>query len=178
MKDIWARGASTTFVQLLSADVTSLHLPYRSHEARVFVMASGSHITTAQEEAYSFSKDKLPRFLSYPLKRSLLDAALRKWSVYDSIASVFYRGRQYENVVLSAHYTPEGLGNWGGKAWLTCYAVHPKERKQNEELLLSTGLPKLCEWLAKVGSEGDGWRALHHSLTLRRVGETLSSHED
>lgn len=33
----------------------------------------------------AFSKAKLPKGLSYPLKRSLLDAALRSADVYDMV---------------------------------------------------------------------------------------------
>src|SRR5258708_23658004 len=63
------------------------------------------------EEPYSFSKDKLGRELGYPLKRSLLDAALHSASVYAAVYSVRYLGRRNSNVVLDAHFVPEWSGH-------------------------------------------------------------------
>jgi hypothetical protein len=50
---------------------------------------------TGDTEKYSFSKDELPKTLSYPLKRSLLDSALQSAAVYDAVYSVRYLGRPY-----------------------------------------------------------------------------------
>ncbi|HEY5174835.1 MAG TPA: hypothetical protein VII95_04640 [Terriglobales bacterium] len=126
-------------------------------------------------EEYVFSKDKLPKALSYPLKRSLLDAALCLHSVYPTVRYVVYAGRPYENVPLDAHFVPEGCGSVSsGKAWITVHAVPAAERKLTEELLLTVGLPILCRWLAEGQSKGNAWRGLPHSLTLRRVGELWS----
>lgn len=58
-------------------------------------------------ELYSFSKDKLPRGLSYPLKRSLLDNALGAASVCEVVCSVRYLGEQNGNTVLNAHFSPD-----------------------------------------------------------------------
>jgi hypothetical protein len=61
-------------------------------------------------EQYTFSKNKLPRELSYPLKRSLLDDALRAASVYETVWFVRYLKRRKGNNVLDAHFSPEQDG--------------------------------------------------------------------
>jgi hypothetical protein len=48
-------------------------------------------------EEYSFAKDKLPKALSYPLKRSLLDAALRSHSVYGSVVRGLFSPPVWKN---------------------------------------------------------------------------------
>ena len=75
-------------------------------------------------EAYTFSKDKLPRELSYPLKRSLLDDALRVASVYEIVWFVRYVGRPNGNTVLDAYFEPEQTGYASaGKVMITVWAV-------------------------------------------------------
>ena len=61
-------------------------------------------------EEYAFSKDKLPKAFSYPLKRSLLDAALRFHSVYPTVWYVVYAGRPYENVLWTRTSLPKAVG--------------------------------------------------------------------
>lgn len=130
-------------------------------------------------EEYSFAKDKLPKLLSYPLKRSLLDGALRSSSVYTALSSVTYLGRAYENVLLDAHFSPEQYSYASsGKVWVRVFAVPAAERKVSEGLLLAHGLSALCRWLANGQSEGNAWRGFAHSLTLRRFGETLRCSEE
>jgi hypothetical protein len=127
-----------------------------------------------QVEPYAFSKAKLPKELSHPLKRSLLDAALRSASVYETVWFVRYLGRQNGNTVMDAHFGPEQYSYAAaGKVMLTLWAVPAKGRHVTEDLLLNHGLPSLCRWLARSRSEGNVWRGSAHSLTLERAGETL-----
>jgi len=65
-----------------------------------------------QTGSYSFSKDKLPKNLSYSLKRSLLDSALRSASVYDTVWYVRYLAHEYGKVVLQADFEANGSGNY------------------------------------------------------------------
>jgi hypothetical protein len=141
----------------------------------VLAMNTEPEITPeTQVESYAFSKVKLPRELSYPLKRSRLDAALRSASVYETVWFVCYLGRQNGNTVMDAHFGPEQYGYAAaGKVMLTVWAVPAKERHVTENLLLDHGLPSLCRWLARPRSEGNVWRGSVHSLTLERAGETL-----
>jgi hypothetical protein len=133
----------------------------------------------AQVESYTFSKAKLPKELSHPLKRSLLDAALRSASIYGTVWFVRYLGRQNGKTVLDAHFSPEQYDNFAsGKVMITVWAVPANERHVTENLLLNQGLPSLCRWLASSQSEGNVWRGSRHSLTFERAGETLRCVEE
>ena len=125
-------------------------------------------------EAYTFSKDKLPRELSYPLKRSQLDDALRAASVYATVWFVRYLGRPNGNTVLDAHFEPEQTGYASsGKVMITVWAVPAEQRKESENLVLDQSLPSLCQWIAKSQFEGNVWRGSGHSLTFECTGKTL-----
>jgi hypothetical protein len=127
-----------------------------------------------QVEPYTFSKDKLPKELSYPLKRSLLDAALRAASVYETVWFVRYFKRRNGNTVLDAYFSPEQGGYaTSGKVVVTVWSVPAKERKETENLVLNQGLPSLCRWLAQSRSEGNVWRGSGHSLTFECADGTL-----
>ena len=132
-----------------------------------------------QVEEYSFSKDKLRKGLSYPLKRSLLDAALRTAAVYDTIWYVRYSARQYNDLVLEAYFGPEPHSYAAsGKVMVDVLAVPSRCRKATEELLVAEGLPVLCRWLARVRAEGNAWRSFGHSLKFQRVGGALRTIEE
>jgi hypothetical protein len=133
----------------------------------------------AQVESYTFSKDRLPKELSHPLKRSLLDAALRSASVYGTVDFVRYSRRQKGKTVLDAHFSPEQYDySFSGKVIITVSAVPANERHVTENLLLNQGLPTLCQWLARSQSAGNVWRGSRHSLTFERAGETLKCVEE
>ena len=138
------------------------------------------HPPEPEAEEYSFYKDKLPKPLSYPLKRSLLDAALQSHSVYRAVWYVVYSRRRFNKVILQAHFYPEdkmhGFGS--GKVQLTVHAVSASERKAAEDMLVGRGLPALCRWLAKVESEGDAWRSFRHSLTIEQIDDGLKFSEE
>ena len=128
----------------------------------------------ARVEPYTFSKDKLPKELSYPLKRSLLDGALRNASVYETVWFVRYLKRHTGNTALDAYFSPEQHGYASsGKVVITVWSVPAKERKATEYLLLNQGLPSLCRWLVQTRSEGNVWRGSGHSLTFECAGGTL-----
>jgi hypothetical protein len=133
----------------------------------------------AQVESYTFSKAKLPKVLGYPLKRSLLDAALRSASVCGTVWFVRYSGRRNGKTVLDAYFGPEQYDYAAsGKVMITVWPVPASERLTTENLLLNQGLPSLCRWLAKSLSQGNVWRGSPHSLTFERVGETLRCTEE
>lgn len=127
---------------------------------------------------YSFSKAKLPKSLSYPLKRSLLDAALRSASVYEEVWLVQYYRKPYRGMVLRALFSPELRGNFAaGRVSIGVWAVAAQERQATERVLVEQGLGRLCEWLAKTRAEGNAWRGLEHVLELSVHGETLRCSE-
>lgn len=120
------------------------------------------------EEQYSFSKDKIAKDLSYPLKRSLLDSALHSAAVYATVYSVRYLGHRNSNVVLDASFTPEWKGHptVRGRCLITVWAVPRQQRHAAEQLLVAEGLPILCRWLEKTRSEGNAWRGTEHMLNF------------
>ena len=124
----------------------------------------------SEELKYGFSKDKLPKAFSYPLKRSLLDDAIIRASVGEAVYSVRYLfGRGAGLTTLDAMFVPEpsyAHESVRGRSLITVWAVHNEERKACEDLLVGEGLVKLCQWLSKSLSAGNVWRSTAHDLTL------------
>jgi hypothetical protein len=115
---------------------------------------------------YSFSKDKLPKGTSYPLKRSHLDAALEQANVKD-LVHVAYLKRQRINEVMRADYHGEHLKfGCAGQSWLTIYSVPGEQRAATESALLNEGIPAIVKWLLKAETERNTWRAVNHALVL------------
>jgi len=83
------------------------------------------------ETEYSFARQKLPKTLSHPLKRSVLDAALRSAGVYSVLWYVLYARRHDGATLLDAHFGPEPDGYAGGKVMLTIWAVAAGKRKDS-----------------------------------------------
>ena len=119
-------------------------------------------------EPYSFTKDKLPKTLSYPLKRSHLDAALRSASVYAGVYAVCYvLGRRNDSLILDAFYSPEQDTSFGaGRVLVRIWSVPRDQRYRTEQIFVGEGLPTLCGWLLKAQTEGNVWRGRAHHLTL------------
>jgi hypothetical protein len=120
-------------------------------------------------EPYSFSKEKLPTGLSYPLKRSLLDSALRGASVYGAIYSVRYLARR-NPVVLDAHFVPlsrQAHPSVVGRSLITLWAVLSTTRHHLEQQILTMALPQLCDWLDQSQEEDSSWRELPHSIAFQ-----------
>jgi hypothetical protein len=127
---------------------------------------------------YSFSKAKIPRGSSYPLRRSLLDAALVSSSVTE-VFHVFYFMRHSGNIVMRADFLGEGYGfTLGGRISVTLYSVPSREKHQIEALLKTEGLPRVCAWLQRVQQAGNAWRAKNHSIVLEFVSNALKISED
>ena len=124
---------------------------------------------------YSFDKSKLPQGMSYPLKRSVLDAALQAAGV-SRIHAVYYWLRQSGNVVMRAEYCGESNKGWFavGQSSITLYAVPSDERRETERLLLEKGLPDLCAWLKKAEDAGNTWRGKNHHLAIECTKGELS----
>jgi hypothetical protein len=124
----------------------------------------------AEKAQYDFIKDKLPGTFSYPLKRSLLDAALNDGSVMDAVYSVRYLFRRGEKpATLGALFSPERNGahaSVSGRSLITVWAVPSAERKACEDILIAAGLPILCRWLAQTLHAGNVWRGSAHDLSL------------
>jgi hypothetical protein len=132
---------------------------------------------TKEKPEYSFIKEKLPKAFSFPLKRSILDAALDEASVRTQVYSVRYMlyhhnqwGRRKDGFpILEVLFSPELKGNSDsayGKSLITVWAVPSQERKQCEGVLIETGLPHMCQWLERASVAGNVWRSTAHMLSL------------
>ena len=128
---------------------------------------------------YSFSKDKLPRGYSYPLKRSLLDERLDEAEL-TKIQGVYYCfNRKSDNLILRGDYFGEARKGWAGAGlssiWL--WAVRSEERKVIETVLVNEALPALIVWLRKAEQEGNVWRATSRHIDFRFRDTQLAINE-
>jgi hypothetical protein len=116
---------------------------------------------------YSFSKDKLPKGTSYPLKRSVLDRALEQANVNDLVI-VSYLITQRRNEVMRADYHGNHRRDYfaSGKTSVTIYSVAGEQRAATESALLNEGVKAIVEWLVKAETSGNTWRAVDHQLVL------------
>jgi len=125
-------------------------------------------------EPYWFSKGKLPRGLSYPLKRSLLDSALHEASVYDAVYSVRFLESPTVPLLLDANFVSIGRNvhpTVVGRSVISIHAVPSTKRHAVEELIVAEALPALCDWLAKTQNEENSWRGMPHSIAFHLVGD-------
>ncbi len=127
---------------------------------------------------YSFSKAKLPKSTSYPLKRSALDRALEEANVKD-LVFVSYLRTQRPNEVMRADYHGEhGTGSYAsGKTSVTVYSVPGKLRAAMESALLNEGVKAIVGWLVKAETAGNTWRAVDHQLVLKFSMQSLTQIE-
>jgi len=123
---------------------------------------------------YSFSKAKLPKGNSYPLKRSALDRALGQANVKD-LVSVSYLRTQRPNEVMRADYHGDHRNDYfaSGKTSVTIYSVHGEERAATESALLNEGVNAIVDWLVKAETAGSTWRAANHQLVLEFASQSL-----
>lgn len=123
---------------------------------------------------YDFSKTKLRKGLSFPLRRSLPDRALEDAGV-SLIDTAFYTTRR-RSAVLLAHYWGEGHKGWAG-AGLTgihLYAVPSNERKATEDALVAQGLPALVRWLRELEGAGNTRRGVDQHFGAEYVDGALT----
>lgn len=118
---------------------------------------------------YSFSKNKIPKGYSYPLKRSVLDGQINEASL-TQIYNVYYCfNLNSEDLVLRGNYFGEAHKGWAGAGlssiWL--WAVPSNKRKDIETILIQEALPKLIAWLQKAEREGNVWRSKSRHIDFR-----------
>lgn len=124
---------------------------------------------------YGFDKAKLPRGLSFPLGRSVLDRALEQAGV-TGVHCVYYWRRQSGDVVLRAEYCGEGRKGWAaaGMSSVTVYAVPSAERKATEQAVLEQGLPRLVAWLRELERAGNTRRGVDQHLAVSYAASAVS----
>ena len=99
----------------------------------------------------SFDRAKIPKGMSFPLKRSRLDAALIESGI-SGVHSVYYWLKQSGNIVLRGEFCGEQRRGWtaAGQSSITVYAVPSEQRRQVESAIETDLLPKLIRWLQEI----------------------------
>ncbi len=124
--------------------------------------------------AYIFDKRKLPRDFSFPLNRSVLDAALSEAQIA-RVHSIYYWLRQSGDIVLRADYCSETRqAQASGQVSITLYAVPSKQRRETQSAIIHQALPQLCTWLQTAERAGNVWRGSDHSIVFHFRNGLLS----
>jgi hypothetical protein len=130
--------------------------------------------------SYAGSKESLPSGESYPIKRSLLHAALAEANTSRVRQMDYMRDRTASGDVLVARYVGVASSNWQqsmrGQVSIRVYAIPSSNRKVIEDELVATALPMLAEWLAKVEHAESVWRGSDHELVFTLRGGKISHH--
>ena len=133
---------------------------------------------------YKFEKARLPRGLSFPLKKRALDAALVDAGVAEVYAISCLRGDLKPGemldgrIVLRADFYGRSRRRLraGGRASIEIRAVPSAERRAVEETLMSEVLPRMGRWLRRLELEpSDSTRGGddQHFVALWRAGTLL-----
>lgn len=128
-------------------------------------------------DAYSFSKQAAPKGWSHPLKRSLLDAALKEAGLYGPVAAVSFQragGRDVYGVdtpLVVVHWWGTAQASYTGMFSLSVSAVAAPER-QSVAAALETVLPMVFGWMARTLASPPSWRdANHHARVVLADGQ-------
>lgn len=124
---------------------------------------------------YRFEKAKIPKGLSYPLKRSRLDKALIEFSI-NHIHFVYYCIKKPGcNITLQGDYCGEQRKGWyaAGMSSIHLYATPSEYRHEVAEAIEIEFLPKLMQWLSKIEQAGNTYRFVdHHFIGSWNAGQT------
>ena len=129
----------------------------------------------AMDLGYRFSRSKVPRGFSYPMKRSVLDAAIAARGVHSVASVVFYFQRGPESI-LTVTYTGEqndGILKPGTfSIWI--YAVPSIERSTVQESIMRFVIPTALDWIVEIDHAGNVRRTGNHHFAARLIeGEAL-----
>jgi len=124
---------------------------------------------------YALTKDRLPKGFSFPLKRSVLDGALRAAGLPNELHHVYYARPQQPGLMLRIDYCGEDRKGWfaAGKSSLWLFAVPSDKRKQAEIALVTHGLPNLTGWLDKIRAAGNSIRGPDQTFELWYRSEAI-----
>lgn len=116
---------------------------------------------------YLFAKDKLPEGWSYPLKRSVLDSALKAAGVTEVFGVRYsYGGGQQRYRPLRVQFDGDEPRPFGpGTVSITVYAV-PSAERRSTMAKLAASLAAVCEWIRRAETAPPGWRMTRHDLTV------------
>ncbi len=117
---------------------------------------------------YVVSKSKLPKGMSFPLKRSEFDSAMSTIA-YDGIRFVYFNlGQRSSGKSILMHCDAKCI---------ILYAVPSAERQRIGEALLNEGFPKLRRWLENIGKTETA-RMMKHYFGMRWVDGRLVVHAE
>lgn len=116
---------------------------------------------------YLYGKDKLPRDWSYPLKRSVLDSALKAAGVTEIFSVRYsYGGGQQRRRPLRVQFDGDEPRPFGhGTVSITVYAVRSAERRSTMAEL-EDSLAAVCDWIRRAEMAPPGWRMTAHDLAV------------
>jgi hypothetical protein len=117
---------------------------------------------------YAFSKQKLPKDYSYPLKRSYLDQALTAVDTSNLSGVNYVLGQGNHGIVLRASFCSIDRKGWAGagRSALWIYAVPSSQRAAIESELKLQGLPAVISFLMKSSVQPGAWHYKDRFLTL------------
>ena len=162
--------------------MTGIHLRIRGGYSDGMGITTSKRNTQPSSERpsvpkYSFGKkDKLPKGMAYPLKRSVLDAALTM-AALSKLQCVYYtRGRKGSDIVLRATYCGEGRIGWAGAglASIWVHAVSSNDRSAIERAVISEMLPKMLRWLGDLEHAGNTSRGIDQDFWAAWSNGTVS----
>jgi hypothetical protein len=126
---------------------------------------------------YYFYKDRLPKGWSYPLRRSVLDAALQSAGVttvmfvnYSRLRGGSLKGGRYPWPMRVAFMPDSPSSPTSGKMDITVYAV-PSTQRRATELAIESKLAAICNWIRRSESAPLGWRMTEHVVTVEMSDE-------
>jgi hypothetical protein len=132
--------------------------------------------------AYSFSKDRLAKGWSYPMKRSALDHALFEAGA-TSVASVTF---SRDTRPLSHPHRPPLSVQYHGEnapyAMAGCCVISVKSVPSESRFIiaeaLATRLGDVARWIANIVEQTPTWRAEGHGLLATVIGGELRLEEE
>jgi hypothetical protein len=125
---------------------------------------------SSESRTYYFHKDRLPKGWSYPLGRSVLDAALQSAGV---TTVLFVNYSVIRGSVKDVRYPPLRVAFMrdappsaaSGKVDITVYAVPSSERLPTK-LAIESQLGAICSWIRRSETAPLWWRVTEHVVAV------------
>jgi hypothetical protein len=119
---------------------------------------------------YPYSKARLPKGESFPLKRGEVDTLLASVKPLRLHAVYFARGR--DRFAMSAYFSPDcSRGAAAGRTTLMVHSIPSALRRDVREALLAGGAQRLIHWLEACETAAETWRLHGHHISV-----TYTSH--
>jgi hypothetical protein len=129
--------------------------------------------------SYSFSRHKIPRTFSYPMKRTALDAAISARNIRSIESVVYYfvlAPRSIFRVAYNGEQNKEILKPGAFSIWI--YAVPSTEKLRIQEMILRSVVPVALDWIEELDHAGNVRRTGNHHFVARYNGDQLLIEQD